>query len=47
MIEAGFASTEVYMEGWDDKEDEADGIFKRRKNFDNQEGWISYVVGYC
>ena len=47
MLEAGFASTEVYMEGWDDKEDEADGIFKRRKTFDNQEGWISYVVAYC
>lgn len=47
LIEAGFGSTEVYMEGWDEKEDEADGIFKRRKIFDNQEGWISYVVGYC
>jgi len=47
LIEAGFKRTEVYMEGWDDKEDEADGNFRRRKSFDNQEGWISYVVGYC
>ena len=47
LLEAGFASTEVYMEGWDDDANEADGNFRRRKFFENQEGWISYVVGYC
>lgn len=45
MTEAGFASTEVYMEGWDDEEDEADGIFRRRTFFENMEGWVGYVVG--
>jgi cyclopropane fatty-acyl-phospholipid synthase-like methyltransferase len=47
LLEAGFARSEVYMEGWDERANEADGIFRRRKTFDNQEGWISYVVGYC
>ncbi len=45
MIEAGFAETEVYVEGWDDDEDETDGIFRRRKRFENQAGWVAYVVG--
>ena len=45
MIEAGFSSTEVYVDGWDDKEDEADGVFRRKKYFENQDGWIVYVLG--
>jgi len=45
MAEAGFSATEVYMEGWDDDEDEADGIFRRRTFFENMEGWVGYVVG--
>jgi SAM-dependent methyltransferase len=45
MLEAGFASTEVYVEGWDDKEDEPDGIFRKKKRFDNSGGWVAYVVG--
>ncbi len=45
MLEAGFAETEVYVEGWDEEEDDTDGIFRRRKRFENQCGWVSYVVG--
>ena len=45
MLEAGFARADVYLEGWDDEEDEADGIFRRRKHFDNMAGWVGYVVG--
>ena len=44
MIEAGFKSTEVYVEGWDDEEDDTDGIFRHRKKFENQAGWVAYVV---
>jgi SAM-dependent methyltransferase len=46
LQDAGFDSTEVYVEGWDEDEDEADGVFRRRSYFDNQEGWVAYVVGY-
>ena len=47
LHDAGFASSEVYVEGWDDEEDEADGIFRKRKYFENQDGWVAYVVAYA
>jgi len=46
LAEAGFASSEVYVEGWDDEEDEPDGIFRRRTYFENESGWIAYLVAY-
>jgi SAM-dependent methyltransferase len=46
LLEAGYASVEVFMEGWDHRNSEPDGIFRRRKTFENQEGWIGYVVAY-
>lgn len=45
MCEAGFSAAEVYLEGWDDEEDDTDGIFRRRTRYDNQSGWVAYVVG--
>jgi SAM-dependent methyltransferase len=42
--QAGFAATEAYLEGWDDEADEADGIFRRRSYFENQDGWVAYLV---
>jgi SAM-dependent methyltransferase len=45
MLEAGFADAEIYVEGWDDKKNVADGIYRRRRRFPNQEGWLAYVVG--
>jgi SAM-dependent methyltransferase len=47
LLEAGFASVEVYVEGWDDDADDTDGIFRRRTRFENQSGWVAYVVGFC
>jgi len=46
LIEAGFASAEVYVEGWDDETDDTDGVFRRRTRFENQSGWVAYVVGF-
>jgi SAM-dependent methyltransferase len=45
MLEAGFAKTEVYVEGWDDEADDTDGIFRRRARFENQSAWVAYIVG--
>jgi SAM-dependent methyltransferase len=45
MIDAGFAETAVYVEGWDDEADDTDGIFRRRTRFENQSAWVAYVVG--
>ena len=38
-------TAEVYMEGWDEDEDDGDGVFRRRTYFDNIAGWVGYVVG--
>ena len=46
LAEAGFADSEVYIEGWDDEEDESDGVFTRKDRFENQESWLAYVVGW-
>jgi SAM-dependent methyltransferase len=45
LAEAGFESSEVYVEGWDQGAEEGDGIFRRRTAFENDAGWIAYVVG--
>ena len=45
LAEAGFAGAEVYVEGWDDRQDESDGIYRRRGRFENQDAWIAVVVG--
>ena len=46
MLEAGFRKAEVYLEGWDEEEEESDGIFRRRTWYDNMAGWVAYVVGW-
>jgi len=45
LEEAGFSSSAAYIEGWDDEDDEPDGVFRKKKRFENQESWIAYVVG--
>jgi SAM-dependent methyltransferase len=45
MLEAGFGRAEVYVEGWDDRRNKADGVYRLRKRFTNQEGWLAYCVG--
>jgi SAM-dependent methyltransferase len=46
LAEAGFETSEVYIEGWDDEEDESDGVFTRKDRFENQESWLAYVVAW-
>lgn len=45
MRDAGFRATEVYIDGWDERAEEGDGIFRRRTRYPNQAGWVAYVVG--
>jgi SAM-dependent methyltransferase len=45
LEEAGFLSSDIYAEGWDEEDDESDGIFRKRKQFSNQDSWVAYVVG--
>jgi len=45
LREAGFARTEVYVDGWDEEAEEGDGIYRRRTVLENQAAWVAYVVG--
>ena len=47
LADAGFVTSDVYVEGWDDEEDESDGVFRKRKRFENQAGWVAYLVGHA
>jgi cyclopropane fatty-acyl-phospholipid synthase-like methyltransferase len=47
LEQAGFISSDVYVEGWDEEADDSDGIFRRRAYFENQEGWVAYVVAHA
>jgi len=46
LAEAGFARTEVFVDGWDDELDEGDGIYRRRTVFAHDPVWVAYVVAY-
>ena len=43
LLEAGFERVDFYMHGWTD-EGVSDGVFRLRKNYENAEGWIAYIV---
>ena len=45
MREAGFSTVEVYIEGWDERKWEPNGIYRLRRRFENQEGWLANLVG--
>lgn len=44
LRQAGFVDVQIYVEGWDDGDDEPNGVFRRRERFTNEAGWIVYVV---
>ncbi len=44
LVEAGFKSAEVYLHGWTG-DGESDGIYRRRKTYENSLGWVAYIVG--
>jgi cyclopropane fatty-acyl-phospholipid synthase-like methyltransferase len=46
LLEAGFERTEVYVDGWDRKREESDGVYRRRVQFDHDPVWVAYVVGF-
>lgn len=45
LAEAGFRESVVYVEGWDHHEHRPDDIYRRRERFENQLGWLAFVVG--
>lgn len=45
LADAGFRSTRIYVEGWDEKAREGNGAFRRKSYFENDGAWIVYLVG--
>lgn len=45
LAEVGFSWSKVYVEGWDEDEDEGDGIFRHKTKFDNEGSWVAYLAG--
>lgn len=43
LDEAGFQASHFYTHGWDDDGDD-DGTFRRRDDFENEEGWLAYII---
>lgn len=46
LREAGFREAACFVEGWDESHSTGDGKFVRKTRFENQAGWVAYVVGY-
>ncbi len=44
LLEVGFSKAEIYLHDFDE-EGESDEIFRRRKTYENVQGWVAYVVG--
>ena len=44
LAEVGFRNIDVYLEGWNDDDDEGDGVFRRRTQYDGWEAWYGYIL---
>jgi len=44
MIEAGFDRVEIYTHGWD-RHGQSNNQWKLRQHFENEDGWLAYLVG--
>jgi len=44
LVEAGFKEVLVYWEG-EDKDGEGNGVYRLRKDPENTEAWVAYIVG--
>ena len=45
LAEAGFRGADVYIEDWDERRNRPGDVYRRRVRFQNQTGWLAYVVG--
>jgi len=45
LAEAGFRDSIVYVQDWDDEAGEPLGTYRARRRFENQLGWLAYVIG--
>jgi cyclopropane fatty-acyl-phospholipid synthase-like methyltransferase len=46
LREAGFRDVQVWHEGWNHRLHEPSDVFERRTQFENQLGWLAYVIAW-
>lgn len=46
LAEAGFHGSRVFIQDWDDKANHTLTTYSPRTRFENQAGWLAYVVGW-
>ncbi len=44
LIEAGFKKVDIYMQDWDDEEDEETEEFYKMTECDADPGWVAYII---
>jgi SAM-dependent methyltransferase len=44
LREAGFDAVDVYLHGWNER-GESDDVYRLRTCYENEEGWLAYIVG--
>lgn len=44
LEEAGFSKVITYAEGWDEEEEEGNGVWEATETFDADPGWLAYIV---
>jgi SAM-dependent methyltransferase len=46
LAEAGFRGSRVFIQDWDDKANHTLTTYSSRTRFENQSGWLAYIVGW-
>lgn len=46
LFDAGFSEIDAFTDDWDDFLEDSNGVYKRRKTFDNEGVWVGYLVAY-
>ena len=44
LLESGFKSIDIYMQGWDDEKEEETEEFSKMTSCDADPGWIAYII---
>ncbi len=44
LLEAGFTKVVTYAEGWNEEEEEGNGVWSPSEEFDADPGWLAYIV---
>jgi len=44
LTDVGFKRVDMYLEGWDDDDEDTDGVMRKRQSYEHMLAWFSYMV---